>query len=54
MKTEIDRKVKGWKEMELFEERKCQGGSAASGARPPPPNQETELTGELGRDLAFN
>lgn len=30
-------KVKRWKEMELFEERRCQGGSPASGARPPPP-----------------
>lgn len=52
MKTDIDRKARGWKEMELFEERRCQGGSAASGARPH--HWETELTGDLGRGLAFN
>lgn len=37
MKTETDReRGRGWREMELWEERGCQGASAASGARPPP------------------
>lgn len=48
MKTEIDRKVKRWKEMELFEERRCQGGSAASGARTPPPGNQVNRRAREG------